>query len=94
MGCPDSFGNLGIQLKVGDALCRHFNIGETMPDDIPDGVYVDYAGVVVIKDRKFVAEFAELKTKYEDVVDLHQLIGGFNPVQKVVDQLREERNHD
>lgn len=84
MGTPDTYGKLGIQLKVGDALCRHFKIGDTMPEDVEDGVYVDYAGVVVIKDRIFVAEFKDLHTKYGDSVDLQALINGFNPVAHAV----------
>jgi hypothetical protein len=65
MGIYDCYGN--AQLKLGDVEMRDFQVGDEVP--IPDGVYVDYGAVVVIKDGKFLAEFENLTTKWGDTVD-------------------------
>ncbi len=54
MGCYDTYGSEGIQLKAGECILKHHNIGDKV--DLADGVYVAYEGLVVISSGKFVAE--------------------------------------
>lgn len=56
MGCYDTFGSLGIQLKNGECLLRDYMVGDKVGDDFADGIYVATEGCVVIYKGKFVAE--------------------------------------
>jgi hypothetical protein len=64
MGVYDGYGK--AQIKVGDCLLRSYKIGDTV--SIPDGVYIDYGAVIVIKDSIFIAEFDELINKYGNAI--------------------------
>lgn len=69
MGCYDTFckkgsEDYGIQLKVGECLCRTFYEGDPAPDDIPDGIYLGPYGAVVIKNRIVVSVENEVLTKW------------------------------
>ena len=60
MGVYDCYGK--VQIKMGNRVLKQYNIGDTA--DIPDGVYVGWEGVVVVKDGIFIAEFSEITTKW------------------------------
>ena len=82
MGVYNTYGNkVQAQLKVADELClRHFNIGEEV--DIPDGLYIDYGGIIVVKDHVLVDEFCppEVFDKWGGRVDLIRLLEPLNPL--------------
>jgi hypothetical protein len=54
MGCYDTFGTLGIQLKNGECVLNEFSIGDKV--NLSDGIYVGFGGFVVIYNGIFVAE--------------------------------------
>lgn len=76
MGIYDIYGQ--SQLKVGDVSMKVFTVGDKSP--LPDGVYVDYGGVTVIKGGIFVAEFPCLYTKWGDLIDQRGILDNDNPV--------------
>jgi hypothetical protein len=54
MGIFDTYGS--IQLKAGKPWGNSYEIGDKVK--IPDGVYLDEEGIIVINDGIFVAEIA------------------------------------
>ncbi len=72
MGIYNTYGDNGLQLKVGDPCLYHFDLGDKV--DIPDGVYIEYGGVVVIKDGIFIAEYPELTDKWGGVVTCDEIL--------------------
>lgn len=85
MGAYACYGN--AQLKVGDDLSQNFQIGDEVP--IPDGVYVDYGTVVIIKEGKFLAEFDSLTTKWGDTIDLRIILAPYSPMEQAIKELNE-----
>lgn len=73
MGLYDCYGKQGIQLKVGPCKCKSYKLGDKVTG-IPDGVYLGYEGVVVIKGRVFIAEFSELMDKWGGIIDTFPLL--------------------
>lgn len=89
MGVYNSYGNLGGQLKIGDDLClHHYDIGDEV--DIPDGVYVTYANIIVIIESMFVAEFETLTTKWGNPIDPEDIINPRNPLNVHIDRVVEK----
>ncbi len=72
MGVYNCFGKKGIQLKVGNCALKDYQIGDKV--DIPDGVYIGYGGVVVIKDGIFIADFDNLTDKWGGVITPRNLL--------------------
>jgi hypothetical protein len=85
MGAYDCFGN--CQLKVGLCELIEYKIGDVVP--IQDGVYLDYGGVVVIKDHKFIAEFSELRDKWGGHIEPREIIDPINPVSRALERFKE-----
>jgi len=80
----------GVQLKVGPCELKSFKVGDTVP--ILDGVYVGYEGIVVISGCIFVARFANLETKWGEVLDPRALLNGKNPVIRAMIKMAEGEN--
>lgn len=76
MGIYDEYGS--CQLKIGDVSMRVYEEGDEVP--IPDGVYIDYGGAVVIIDGIFVKEFETILDKYGGVLNIKEIIDQRNPV--------------
>ena len=74
MGIYNTYGENGLQLKVGDLSLRHFDIGDKV--DIEDGVYFEYGGVIVIKEGIFIAEYKGFFDKW----------GGWHETDEILDQ--------
>lgn len=72
MGIYNTYGEKGIQLKVGELSMKHYNLGDKV--EIPDGIYVGYGGVVVIKDQTFIAEFPFVKDKWGGVITPREIL--------------------
>jgi len=91
MGLYDCYGN--CQLKIGPCELDVYDIGDKV--SIPDGIYIDYGGLVVIKDGVFVAEFEDLTDKYGSSLDIKEIVEGQNPIAQVVKnmQLNQEEKH-
>ena len=62
MGISDMYGELGGQLKVGDVNLCVYHVGD--PVSIPDGVYITWVSVIVVKDGVFLAEYRFLTNKW------------------------------
>ena len=76
MGIYDQYGRAQIKIGIGsEPEC--YAIGDDVP--LTDGVYLDYGTVIVIKNRKFVAEFDCLKSKWGDNINPSDVIDNFNP---------------
>lgn len=61
MGCYDTFikdEQTSAQLKV-DPDWNTYKIGDEV--HIPDGIYLDYGGAVVVKNKRFVGIYASVK---------------------------------
>jgi hypothetical protein len=82
VGLYNTFGDLGVQLKVGELECAHFLVGE--PVDIDDGVYIGYSGVIVVDHGIFVAEFPHLTDKWGGEISCDELVRDNNPVAKAM----------
>ena len=72
MGVYNTYGENGLQLKVGDLCLKHFNIGDKV--DINDGVYLEYGGVIVIKDGVFMAEYENLIDKWGGIHETDEFL--------------------
>lgn len=83
MGMYDTYGE--CQLKVGECLCENYKIRDKA--NIPDGIYVDFAGAVVIKDGIFIAEFQTLNSKWGDVIDPETVIDPYHPLASVLNKI-------
>lgn len=96
MGTPDSYfdkdSNIQVQLKIDPNACACYTIGHTTP--LPDGVYVDYSGCVVIIDSKVAAVFDKLTNKYGGNIDLKSIINPHNPVYQAVQEVKRELGID
>ena len=79
MGIYNLYGELEIQLKVGDVGMEYFKVGDE-DIQIPDGVYLGYEGVVVIWRGRFIAEFKSIFNKWGDELSPRRLIESQNPV--------------
>ena len=82
MGTYNTYGDNGIQLKVGDLCLQHFEVGSKV--DIEDGIYIAYEGIIVIKDGIFIAEFDQLIDKWGGILPLDEILDNENPVAKIV----------
>ena len=86
MGSYNTYGE--IQLKVSDDLSlKEFKDGDEV--DIPDGAYLGYGGIVVVKNGKLVGTFDRLQTSWGGEVDIDALVKDNNPMQAVVDAVVE-----
>lgn len=92
MGCYDTFGELGIQLKCTECLLDHFNVGDKVP--LPDGIYVGYEGCVVVYQGEFVAELPleEVRDKWGCPIEID--IDARNPISAVVKRIAEEHKRE
>ena len=72
MGIYNTYGENGLQLKVGDLCLKHFDLGDKV--DISDGIYLEYGGIIVIKDGIFIAEFEELTDKWGGIIKPDELL--------------------
>lgn len=84
MGAYDTYGS-GIQIKAGECMMRHYEVGDAC--DLEDGIYLDYAGAIVVFDRKFIAEFPHIFTKYGGTIDSNEIINKHNPVSQTVNAI-------
>lgn len=80
MGIYNEFGKQRIQIKVGEPLMKHYKIGDDC--DLPDGVYLGYEGIVVIKKETVLATFDnnQLFDKWGGVIVIQDLLEDDNPV--------------
>lgn len=91
MGVYDTYGRRAGQLKISPRSClAHFSVGEEVT--IPDGVYLTYANVIVVKDGVFIAEFDYLTDKWGGQIDPEFIIRNDNPVFLVIKSLAERDN--
>jgi len=72
MGIYNTYGKNGLQLKVGDCCLKQFNLDDKV--DIPDGVYIEYGGVIVIHKRKFIAEFKHITDKWGGIIKTDEIL--------------------
>ncbi len=82
MGIYNTYGENGLQLKVGECCLMHFKLGSKV--DIPDGVYIEYGGVVVIKDGIFIAEYKTLTDKWGGLITIDEILDERNPIRKIM----------
>lgn len=82
MGIYDIYGQ--VQLKVGDIGMDFYEVGDKV--SIPDGVYLGYEGIVVIKDGKFIAEFEEMTTKWGGTIKPADIVTLENPLNPVIEK--------
>jgi hypothetical protein len=87
MGIYDTYGK--VQLKVGKVDMSSYSIGDKV--SIPDGAYVGYEGVIIIKGGKFLAEFKQLEDKWGSVISTSELAGSLNPLNEVVDKVMKKK---
>lgn len=90
MGLYNTYGdNISAQMKVADDLgLTHFGIGDIV--DIPDGVYVTYEGIIVIRESRIADEFSpnQIFDKWGKSLDLVKVCNLLNPVTAVVEAAR------
>jgi len=88
MGTFDSYGDKGIQIKAGECMMCHYEVGDVC--DLKDGIYLGYNGAIVVLDGKFIAEFPHIFTKYGSIIDNHDIIDQYNPVVQVMNDLNKK----
>jgi len=82
----------GCQIKVGTGTTREFHtykVGDDVP--IPDGVYLAYEGVVVVKDGIFFAQFDSLQHKWGEAIDIKKVLDEYSPVVAALRQVELEK---
>ena len=86
MGVYNTYGNkINAQLKVGASLTsEHYEIGSKV--DIPDGLYITYDGVIIVRHSRLYDEFIpdELFDKWGEKIDLPKLLYKLNPIVEAV----------
>ena len=87
MGVYDVYGN--SQLKVRPGQMEFYKVGDKA--DIPNGVYLDYGGVVVIHKGKFIAEFETLTNKWGGGIEPKEVIEADNPLNTAINDLNETK---
>ena len=86
MGIYNTFGQKGVQLKVGKLQMAHYDIGNYV-DKIKDGTYLAPDGAVTICGGKVVAIFDKVHDKWGNELDLHEIVEKNNPIGIVVKEL-------
>jgi hypothetical protein len=61
MGCYDTYGKIGLQVKCGESLMNEYHVGDKTT--LPDGIYVGNEGAIAVYNGKFVAEAKDLTDK-------------------------------
>lgn len=100
MGVYNTYGDkINAQMKVADNLgLTHFGIGDVV--DIPDGVYVTYEGIIVIREGRIADEFSpdQIFDKWGKPFDLIKTCNLSNPVTAAVEaakiQLAQEKEEN
>lgn len=85
MGMYDTYGELGIQLKVGERALNDYQVGDAV--QIPDGIYVGHTGAIVIKDGMFIVEFSHLLSKWGDRLSPDEIILDYDFVKQTVAEM-------
>ena len=88
MGIYDTYGDFGMQIKVGHVEMRSYKIGDKVP--LHDGIFVAHEGAVVVKDGIFIAEFRSLWSKWGDCINTEFLIERMNPLAIELEKLKGE----
>jgi hypothetical protein len=70
MGVYDNYA--GCQMKVGNPCCKDFKIGDNVK--IPNGVYIAYEGLVIIKDGKLDSVLEFMYDKWGGKIDSYKLM--------------------
>jgi hypothetical protein len=79
MGIYNTFGKTAIQLKVGECFLTHYKVGDKIK--IPDGIYIAYEGVVIIKISKIIAAYEpDLFDKWGNPIDIDELLNNKSPL--------------
>ncbi len=84
MSVYDEYGKLGIQLKVGPCCLAQYEIDDEV--EISDGIYAGHAGLVVIVNGIFVAEFEYITTKWGDYISMPAILDPYHPVLQAVNE--------
>ncbi len=90
MGIYDTYGENGIQIKIGDVKMNYFYVGDKVP--VNDGIYVAHEGIFVVKRGVLIAEFPldALQDKYGCPIEINTHAN--NPVAHVVQQIKSEQD--
>jgi hypothetical protein len=72
MGLFDTYGKNQIQIKAGDCLMQHYNVGSKT--NLKDGIYVGFEGAVAIRLGKVVAESKWLTSKWGGAIDCEHIL--------------------
>ncbi len=90
MGVYNTYGDKNrAQIKVGENLnFSHFSIGDQA--DIPDGLYITYDGIVIVRFGRVYDEFTpdELFDKWGKPIDLPHLLYDLNPVSEAIEKAK------
>lgn len=92
MGCYDELGV--VQVKIGDSALRHWKVGETVDDDIPDGIYIGYEGIAVVANRVFVGNFNKIMDKWGYEIKFDDLLTDRNPMVAAAQEILKKRGID
>lgn len=82
-------GEKQCQLKIGDTsemIC--FNAGDKVP--IQDGLYLEYGGIVIVKNGIFVGIFDQLIDKWGGIVDHRKIVDENSPVTSAIKEVLEK----
>ena len=92
MGVFDTFGGYVTQIKIGECTFHHHKIGAEVK--IPDGIYIGFEGIVVIKDGRFIADFYSDKifNKWGGSIEID--IQGQNHVQVAIEELQAKQDSE
>jgi|WetSurMetagenome_2_1015567.scaffolds.fasta_scaffold1712409_1 hypothetical protein len=86
MGIYDTYE--GCQIKVGHSSMKEFIVGDKV--DIPDGIYITFDGIVIIKNSTFIGVNEKIFNKWGAEIDQEKLINlikPYNPVMAVTDDV-------
>ena len=86
MGCYDTYGKIGLQIKCGEALMNDYHVGDKTT--LPDGIYIGYEGAIAVYNGKFVAETKFLTDKWGGQIQCRDIIGPRNPILKALEDLK------
>lgn len=92
MGCYHTFEDKEkqCQLKVGncDKFMDYYQPGDQVDPAIQDGLYLEYGGIVIIRNHRFIGIFDNLQDKWGNKVDFRKVLDENNPIYQVIGETK------
>lgn len=91
MGVYNTYGDeICMQMKVAPVrrlTLEHFSVGDKV--HIPDGAYLGYEGVIIVREGILVAESSTIFDKWGGFLSTKEILDPHNPVSQVIKEIEQ-----